>query len=130
MAFLTADAPQFMYAGDRIAAINDLEAGYIGDPAFDLASMRPRDTVEPSGPLWPYFKRYMALTGDEIDKSVIGWNTVAACTRSLFAIMPTLVNAFPHSAYTEYLGMVAHNQRDALFSLGETLGIELKMPCK
>lgn len=128
MAFVTADAPQFLFSGDRITAIHDLEAGYIGDPAFDLASMRPRDTVEPSGPLWPFYKRYMDLSGDEIDRSVLGWHTVAACYRSLISLLPTFANAFPHTAYTEYLGMVVANRHGLLLAMAEGLGMHLQEP--
>jgi len=128
LAFLTADAPQFIFQGNQITAIHDFEAGFLGDPAFELAAMRPRDTVEPSGPLWPYFKHYMALSGDEIDKSVIGWHTVAACTRSLLSLQPTFVGTLPHPAYTEYLSMLTANRRDALLAMAEMLCIKLQEP--
>jgi aminoglycoside phosphotransferase (APT) family kinase protein len=40
-----------MRDGGRVSAVIDLEMAIIGDPMADLASMRLRDTIEPTGDL-------------------------------------------------------------------------------
>lgn len=69
--FVQADSGQFLFEGDRVTALLDMETGYLGDPLADLGGLLCRDLGEPLGELAPAFRRYAELSGREVDFDVV-----------------------------------------------------------
>ena len=59
--YVTGDAGQFLYDGDRFVGLIDFEVSYIGDPAAEFSGMRVRDTTEPLGDISKLCDLYESL---------------------------------------------------------------------
>jgi aminoglycoside phosphotransferase (APT) family kinase protein len=101
--FLCADSGQFLYEGERVTSIIDLELAYVGDPAADLGALRCRDLSEPLGDIQAAIDRYAAKSKTSVPRSVLDFHTVrfAACTP--LAVAPMVAQALPGLDYIQYL---------------------------
>jgi hypothetical protein len=86
LSFLCCDAGQFLFEGNRVTAVLDLELACLGDPLADLAGMRGRDLSEPLGDLSRAFAYYETLTGTRIDPQVLDFHTVRFGLVTPFAV--------------------------------------------
>jgi len=123
---LCADAGQFLFEGDRVTGLIDLELAYVGDPAADLGSLRCRDLSEPLGPIGPAIERYEERVGEKIDRRVIDYHTVrfATCTPTIVA--PMLARHIPGLDYTQYLVWYLVYAKTPLEVIADGMGIELE----
>ncbi len=124
--FLCADAGQFIFEGNRVTALIDLELAYIGDPAADLGSLRSRDLSEPLGDLSRAIRRYEKRTGEAVDRSVIDYHTVRFATVTPLAVAPMVAVALPGLDFVQYLSWYLVYQRTPLEVIARAKGIELE----
>jgi aminoglycoside phosphotransferase (APT) family kinase protein len=123
---LCADAGQFLFDGNRVTGLIDLELAYIGDPAADLGSLRCRDLSEPLGPIAPAIARYEARVGERIDRSVIDYHTVRFATCTPMAVAPMLARHIPGLDYTQYLVWSLVYAKTPLEVIADGMGLELE----
>lgn len=124
--FLCADAGQFLFEGDRVTALIDLELAYVGDPAADLGSLRCRDLSEPLGPLGPAIARYEENVGEQIPRDVLDYHTVRFATCTPLAVAPMLARAIPGLDYAQYLAWNLVYSKTPLEVIADGMGIELE----
>ncbi|MBM7369189.1 phosphotransferase [Gordonia hydrophobica] len=96
-AFILADTGQFLYVDGKITCVYDLEAAHVGDPLFDLASLRTRAGTEPLGAdIAHLVRRYEEATGEAVDP---GGAQLLHCRlhadRGQFAQWPTVESRAP-----------------------------------
>lgn len=124
--FLCADAGQFLYEGDRVSAVIDLELAYVGDPAADLGSLRSRDLSEPLGDLTRAIRRYEEKTGDEVDRRVLDYHTVRFATCTPLAVAPMVAQALPGLDFIQYLTWNVVYARTPLEVIADGMGLALE----
>ncbi|TZG28000.1 phosphotransferase [Sphingomonas montanisoli] len=73
--FILGDPAQFMFEGDRMTGLIDVELAHIGDVAHDLAGLRLRTIPEPLGDIGRAFRRYEAASGQALDRVAIEFHT-------------------------------------------------------
>lgn len=123
--FLVGDAPQFLYRDGAIACIYDLEMARIGDPMFDLASLRVRDTNEPTGHLPWIFAQYARQSGEALNISAINFYSVLQFIAVPMISGPSLRTIKPHPAFVEYLSWGLSGTRSALEAMAEIMEVTL-----
>lgn len=124
--FLIGDAPQFLHHKGALTCIFDLEMARIGDPMFDLASLRVRDTNEPTGNLPQVFAHYARCSGEALDVDTINYYSVLQFIAVPMISGPSLRTIKPHPAFVEYLSWGLSGTRCALQAMAEALGISLE----
>jgi len=124
-AVVTCDAPQFFYRNGEVAALFDLELAQIGDPMMDLASMRLRDTMEPTGNLGKLFNIYAEAIGEELDFRALGFYTVMLFMCVSMIAAPSLRSTRPHPGFIEYLSWCMSTTRCTMQAMAEYVGFEL-----
>jgi aminoglycoside phosphotransferase (APT) family kinase protein len=122
---LSGDAPQFVRNGDRVAAIIDLEMAIIGDPMADLASMRLRDTIEPTGNLGELYAHYEAAIGIPLDRTAIDFHTVVNFIAVAMMTRESLRSKRPHPALIEFHSHYLSATRCSIAAIAGMRGIEL-----
>jgi aminoglycoside phosphotransferase (APT) family kinase protein len=123
---LCADAGQFLYEGERVTALLDLELAYIGDPAADLGALRCRDLSEPLGDLSRAIRRYESQTGEAVDRRVIDYHTVRFSTCTPLAVAPMVAAALPGLDFVQYLCWYLAYARTPLEVIAERMGLTLE----
>jgi aminoglycoside phosphotransferase (APT) family kinase protein len=124
-ALLTGDAPQFMHVGARVSAFIDLEMAIIGDPMADLASMRLRDTIEPTGNLGQLYAHYEAKSGMPLDRAAIDFHTVVNFIAVPMITGSSLRTKRPHPALVEFHSHYLSSTRCSTAAIAGILGVEL-----
>jgi aminoglycoside phosphotransferase (APT) family kinase protein len=127
---ITCDAPQFMHEGGRLRAFIDLEMARLGDPMADLASMRLRNTIEPSGDLARVYRHYARAGGEPLDRAALDFHTVVnfICVPMISA--STLRDKRPHPAFVEYFSWCVSGSQGAIATIAATMGLALEPPPK
>lgn len=123
--FVCADAGQFLFEGDRITAVIDLELAYVGDPAADLGSLRARDLSEPLGDLSHGLRHYEAQVGEPIDRRVIDYHTVRFATCTPLAVAPMVASALPGLDFVQYLAWYLVYARTPIEVIADGCGVAL-----
>jgi len=126
--FLCCDAGQFLFEGDRVTAVLDLELARLGDPVADLAGMRGRDLSEPLGDLGRAFERYETLTGVRVDRRVLDFHTVRFGLVTPLAVAHWVAKPPPGLDLVQYLSWYVVWTRCDLEVIGDALGIPLDPP--
>ena len=123
--FVQADSGQFLFEGDRVTALLDMETGYLGDPLADLGGLLCRDLGEPLGELAPALRRYAELSGREVDLDVVRFHGLRfnLCTPMVMAHF--VAGAQPEVDYAMYQAWFIVWARAALAGMAEILRIEL-----
>jgi aminoglycoside phosphotransferase (APT) family kinase protein len=124
-ALLTGDAPQFMRDGDRLSAMIDLEMAIIGDPMADLASMRLRDTIEPTGNLGQLYAHYAAHSDSPLDRAAINFHTVVNFIAVPMIAGASLRTTRPHPALIEFHSHYLSSTSCSMATIAGILGIKL-----
>ncbi len=123
--FVCADAGQFLFEGNAVTALIDLELAYIGDPAADIGSLRCRDLSEPLGPLAPAIARYEERVGERIPRAVIDYHTVRFATCTPLAVAPMVARVVPGLDYVQYLTWNLVYAKTPLEVIAEGMGVSL-----
>ena len=123
--FVQADSGQFLFEGDRVTALLDMETGYLGDPLADLGGLLCRDLGEPLGELAPAIQRYKELSGREFDLDVVRFHGLRfnICTPLVMAHF--VAGAQPEVDHAMYVAWSIVWGRAALAGMAELMRIEL-----
>lgn len=122
---ICSDSGQFLFEGERVTAVIDLELATLGDPLADLAGMVSRDLSEPLGDLPRAFRRYEELSGERLDRDVIDFHTVRFSAITPLAVAH-LVAAPPAGIdLVQYLSWYSVWLRAPLEVIANRLGVTL-----
>lgn len=89
---------QFLFEGDEVRSMFDLEIAHIGDPYEDLGLMRMREMCYPIGDLPDHLRHYATLTGDPLDLEVLRYWTVVGMITGPLWFWGTVRRPDPHLA--------------------------------
>ena len=127
-AFINPDAGQFLFAGERVTGLIDFEVSCFGDPAAELAGMRPRDTSEPLGDLALLYDHYERVSGDRITKQLIEYHTAGFCGVNGFMLWPLAFTSTPEQDYAAYLNFAVATTRWSYTAMAAHQGLILVEP--
>lgn len=125
---LQGDAGQFMWDGDRVTGLIDLEMVHLGDPHHDLAFMRMRDFSEPIGGVADTYRWWAEAGGFDLDRKRVRWFGVMAAIETPQALSLATTMALPPGDLAQYLTWYVQQQRCAIEILAEHDEIELDPP--
>lgn len=125
---VTGDSGQFLFDSGKLTALLDLEYAFIGDAAFDLASLRLRDLYEPFGDLAHLFRRYEELSATPLDLDVIDFHTVEWALCASMSIVKVLHDPPPEMDFVRYLGWYVDFVLFGLRVIAERTGTTLTEP--
>jgi Phosphotransferase enzyme family len=104
--FIQFDSGQFLHEDGRMTGLYDFEFSMIGDPMFDLATMRMRHDYEPLGAtISELCRQYEALTGEPVDHDVVEFHTLQFGTLGTMQFTGTVGRGNPgdpHATYHEF----------------------------
>ena len=123
--FVQADSGQFLFEGDRVTALLDMETGYLGDPLADLGGLLCRDLGEPLGELAPALRRYAEISGRDVDFDVVRFHGLRfnLCTPLVMAHF--VAGAQPEVDHAMYQAWYVVWARAALAGIAELMRVEL-----
>jgi aminoglycoside phosphotransferase (APT) family kinase protein len=125
-AFLLADTGQFLFADGTVTCLYDFEASHIGDPLFDLASLRTRAGFEPLGADIAHMVRhYEKITGESVDLPTLSYYTAVFMLSSVMALSGPLANLRPEDTQAEYLTWDLMTRRALLWAIAEVMDVEI-----
>jgi hypothetical protein len=122
------DSGQFLFEGNRVSAVIDLELAFLGDPLHDLACMRLRDLAEPLGPLAPAFAHYESEMGTPIDRAALDFHTVRFAVCTPMSVSHVLAQPPGDIDFVRYLVWYVQFSRVALEIMAGLGGITLEAP--
>jgi aminoglycoside phosphotransferase (APT) family kinase protein len=125
---LQGDAGQFMWDGERITGLVDLEMVHLGDPHHDLAFVRMRDFSEPVGGVADTYRWWAEAGGFDLDLQRVRWFGVMAAIETPEALSLATTMPLPPGDLAQYLTWYVQQQRCAIEILAEHDGIELDPP--
>ena len=118
----------FMFDGDRVSALIDLEWGHFGDPLEDLGNICAREFWNPSGGLTGLFKLYEQESGIPYTKFAAQYYRVQQNVRGMIPIHAITVNAHPRESLAWFLCYRYLGDRATCESLAEAAGLEVERP--
>ena len=118
----------FMFDGDRVSTLIDLEWGHFGDPLGDLGNICAREFWNPSGGLTGLFKLYEQESGIPYTKFAAQYYRVQQNVRGMIPIHAITVNAHPRESLAWFLCYRYLGDRATCESLAEATGLEVERP--
>lgn len=118
----------FMFDGDRVSAIIDLEWGHFGDPLEDLGNICVREFWNPSGGLTGLFTLYEQESGIPYTKFAAQYYRVQQNVRGMIPIHAISVNAHPRESLAWFLCYRYLGDRATCESLAEAAGLVVERP--
>jgi aminoglycoside phosphotransferase (APT) family kinase protein len=126
-AFILCDTGQFLFQDGVVTCLYDFEAAHIGDPLFDLASLRTRAGYEPLGAdLEHMLRHYESITGDTVDGAALSYYTAIFMLTSVMALSGPLNNLRPEDMQAEYLTWDLMTRRALLWAMAEVMDVTLE----
>ena len=120
------DPGQFLFHEGRLTAMLDFELAYLGDPIHDLAGLPLRDTAEPLGDLKRAYRRYMELTGEEIEPEVFDFYMTQWAICTPLSMVESTTTPLPMGAMLQYMEWFVHFCRYPLEIMAAGADIDLK----
>ena len=127
-AVLAGDAGQFMWDGEKVTGLIDLEMCHLGDPHHDLAYMRMRDLNEPIGGVADAYQAWAAAGDFDLDLQKVRWFGVMGPIEPAMGLSFITAAPLPPGDLAQYLTWYTQLQRVALDALAEHESIELDPP--
>ena len=118
----------FMFDGDEVSAIIDLEWGHFGDPLEDLGNICAREFWNPSGGLTGLFHLYERESGIPYTKFAAQYYRVQQNVRGMIPIHAVSVNAHPRESLAWFLCYRYLGDRATCESLAEAAGVVVERP--
>lgn len=118
----------FMFDGDRVSAIIDLEWGHFGDPLEDLGNICVREFWNPSGGVTGLFTLYERESGIPYTKFAAQYYRVQQNVRGMIPIHAISVNAHPRESLAWFLCYRYLGDRATCESLAEAAGLVVERP--
>jgi aminoglycoside phosphotransferase (APT) family kinase protein len=118
----------FMFDGDEVSAVIDLEWGHFGDPLEDIGNFCVREFWNPSGGLDGLFHLYQQESGIPYTKSAAQYYRVQQNVRGMIPIHYVTVNAHPRESVAWFLCYRYVGDRATCESIAEAAGITVERP--
>lgn len=118
----------FMFDGDEVSAVIDLEWGHFGDPLEDIGNFCVREFWNPSGGLDGLFHLYEKESGIPYTKSAAQYYRVQQNVRGMIPIHYITVNAHPRESVAWFLCYRYVGDRATCESIAEAAGITVERP--
>ncbi|HEY9580525.1 MAG TPA: phosphotransferase family protein [Rhizorhapis sp.] len=123
------DAGQFLFVDGRITGLYDFEFSMIGDPFADLATMRMRDSYEPTGDsIANLIRHYEAVTGEAVDRKVVSYHTALFSAISAMQIGMAVADPQPGDPHSVYIEWTLALRLTLAQALAECTGAEVGLP--
>ena len=100
--FVTGDSGQFVFEGDRLTAMLDMELAYLGDPLADLGGLFCRDLTEKMGDLEVAIARYEQVIGRSVDRRVVLYHAIRFALTTPLGTGPLLARPNVAVEYVQY----------------------------
>jgi aminoglycoside phosphotransferase (APT) family kinase protein len=124
-AVITVDAGQFMFEGDELTGMVDLELVGIGDRHLDMAALRTRDLIEEIGDLESFYDLYHERGGLELDRDRIAFHYVTFAMLVPLQIAHELAHPELAPMHHEYFGWHARAIEAAMTDIARIADIPL-----
>jgi aminoglycoside phosphotransferase (APT) family kinase protein len=118
----------FMFDGDEVSAVIDLEWGHFGDPLEDLGNFCVREFWNPSGGLDGLFHLYQEVSGIPYTKSAAQYYRVQQNVRGMIPIHYVTENAHPTESVAWFLCYRYVGDRATCESIAEAAGLTVERP--
>lgn len=118
----------FMFDGDEVSAVIDLEWGHFGDPLEDLGNFCVREFWNPSGGLDGLFHLYEEVSGIPYTKSAAQYYRVQQNVRGMIPIHYVTENAHPTESVAWFLCYRYVGDRATCESIAEAAGLTVERP--
>ena len=118
----------FMFDGDEVSAVIDLEWGHYGDPLEDLGNFCVREFWNPSGGLDGLFHLYEQESGIPYTKSAAQYYRVQQNVRGMIPIHAVTVHAHPQESVAWFLCYRYVGDRATCESIAEAAGLVIERP--
>ncbi len=118
----------FMFEGDRVSAIIDLEWAHLGDPLEDVGNICVREFWNPSGGLDGLFHLYEAESGIPYTRFSAQYYRVQQNVRGMIPIHAVTENAHPRESLAWYLCYRYVGDRATCESIAEAAGVTVARP--
>ena len=118
----------FMFDGDEVSAVIDLEWGHFGDPLEDIGNFCVREFWNPSGGLEGLFHLYEQESGIPYTKSAAQYYRVQQNVRGMIPIHYITVNAHPRESVAWFLCYRYVGDRATCESIAEAAGVTVERP--
>jgi aminoglycoside phosphotransferase (APT) family kinase protein len=122
---VTVDAGQFIFEGDELTAMMDLELATVGDRHVDFAALTTRNRFEVIGDLEAFYELYHQRGGPVLDRKRIQFHRVPFCLATPLQIANELAHPESTPEYFEYVWWqiisMSHVLREIAGNIGETL---------
>ena len=123
-AFIQFDSGQFLHQDGQMSGLYDFEFSMIGDPLFDIATVRMRDSAEPLGSdLRVLLKTYEEATGEAIDHDVVDFHTLQFSALGAMQFTGTVGRPVPGDPHATYLMWDLALRRKIMDSLRNITGV-------
>lgn len=118
----------FVFAGDRVAAVVDWEWGHYGDPLEDLGNLCVREFWNPSGGLSGLFELYERESGIPYSRAAAQYYRVQQNLRGMVGIHAATSQLRPREPVSWFLAYRYIGDRATCEALAEALGVEVTRP--
>ncbi len=118
----------FLFEGDEVTAVIDLEWGHYGDPLEDLGNFCVREFWNPSGGLGGLFRLYEQESGIPYSRFAAQYYRVQQNVRGMIPIHAVTVHAHPTEPIAWFLAYRYVGDRATCESIAEAAGIVVERP--
>ena len=118
----------FLFDGDRVSAVIDLEWGHYGDPLEDLGNFCVREFWNPSGGLDGLFHLYEDESGIPYSRFAAQYYRVQQNVRGMIPIHAVTVHAHPTEPIAWFLAYRYVGDRATCESIAEAAGLDVARP--
>jgi aminoglycoside phosphotransferase (APT) family kinase protein len=118
----------FMFDGDRVSAVIDLEWGHFGDPLEDLGNFCVREFWNPSGGLSGLFELYEKESGIPYTRAAAQYYRVHQNVRGMIPIHAVTVMAHPRESVAWFLAYRYIGDRATCEAIAEAEGVRVERP--
>ncbi len=118
----------FMFQGDRVSAIIDLELGHWGDPMEDVGNIRVREFFNPCGGIEGLFESWSRESGLPYSTFGAQYYSVHQNVRGMVAIHDACNQPDPRESLATYLCYRSVGDRATCEAIAEAMGIDIERP--
>ena len=123
--FVLGDPAQFMFEGDRMTGLLDVELAHIGDVAHDLAGLRLRTIPEPLGDIGRALRRYEAASGQKLYRAAIEFHTAQFSLATPLSLVTMLHDPRPMPEIVQYLEWFHQYSLTGIEAIAAIIGVDL-----
>lgn len=108
---------QFIHKNGRVQAVIDWEMATLGDPMWDLATIRRRDAWSPTGNLPKWFEYYSEYSGRPIDYAKLRYYSVSSAFIFALTLGQVIQNLQPGDEHMDLISMNLWSKRATMEEL-------------